>query len=251
MRNAMEQPGRDVVVSLKGVYKKFGQNEVLRGVDMDIAKGEVVAIIGKSGSGKSTALRCIDLLESINSGTITVCGHKVHSPDVDLRALRLDIGIVFQSYNLFPHLTIEENVMLAPTAVKKIPKKEARELAHRVLGQVGLMEKARQYPDQLSGGQQQRVAIARSLAMEPKVMLFDEVTSALDPQLTGEVLRVIEDLATKGMTMIMVTHEMNFARRIADTIVFMNEGKVWETGTANILNDPQTPELREFLQNEL
>jgi polar amino acid transport system ATP-binding protein len=170
---------------------------------------------------------------------------------VDLRALRLDIGIVFQSYNLFPHLTIEENVMLAPTAVKKIPKKEARELAHRVLGQVGLMEKASQYPDQLSGGQQQRVAIARSLAMEPKVMLFDEVTSALYPQLTGEVLRVIEDLATKGMTMIMVTHEMNFARRIADTIVFMNEGKVWETGTANILNDPQTPELREFLQNEL
>ncbi len=251
MRNATEEPGREVVVSLKGVHKKFGQTEVLRGVDMEISKGEVVAIIGKSGSGKSTALRCIDLLESINSGTITVCGHKVHSPDVDLRALRLDIGIVFQSYNLFPHLTIEENVMLAPTAVKKIPKKEARELAHRVLGQVGLMEKAGQYPDQLSGGQQQRVAIARSLAMEPKVMLFDEVTSALDPQLTGEVLRVIEDLATKGMTMIMVTHEMNFARRVADTIVFMNEGKVWETGSASILNDPRTPELREFLQNEL
>lgn len=251
MRNVNNDRSDEIVVSLKGVHKKFGQTEVLRGVDMEVAKGEVVAIIGKSGSGKSTALRCIDLLESINDGSITVCGHQVHSPGVDLRALRLDIGIVFQSYNLFPHLTIEENVMLAPTAVKKIPKKDARELAHRVLGQVGLVEKASQYPQQLSGGQQQRVAIARSLAMEPKVMLFDEVTSALDPQLTGEVLRVIEDLATKGMTMIMVTHEMNFARRIADTIIFMNEGKVWETGGASILNDPRTPELREFLQNEL
>jgi polar amino acid transport system ATP-binding protein len=251
MRNATEERSPEIVVSLKGVHKKFGQTEVLRGVDMDVAKGEVVAIIGKSGSGKSTALRCIDLLESINEGAITVCGHEVHRPGVDLKALRLDIGIVFQSYNLFPHLTIEENVMLAPTAVKKMSKKDARELAHRVLGQVGLVEKARQYPEQLSGGQQQRVAIARSLAMEPKVMLFDEVTSALDPQLTGEVLRVIEDLATKGMTMIMVTHEMNFARKIADTIIFMNEGKVWEKGSASILNDPRTPELREFLQNEL
>jgi polar amino acid transport system ATP-binding protein len=247
----MDQNGREVVVSLKDVHKKFGNTEVLRGVSMDVQKGEVVAIIGKSGSGKSTALRCMDLLESINGGTITVCGHEVHRPGVDLKALRLDIGIVFQSYNLFPHLTIEENVMLAPTAVKKLPKKDARELAHRVLGQVGLIDKARQYPEHLSGGQQQRAAIARSLAMEPKVMLFDEVTSALDPQLTGEVLRVIEDLATKGMTMIMVTHEMNFARRIADTIIFMNEGKVWEKGDTSILTDPRTPELREFLQNEL
>jgi polar amino acid transport system ATP-binding protein len=247
----MDQNGREVVVSLKDVHKKFGNTEVLRGVSMDVQKGEVVAIIGKSGSGKSTALRCMDLLESINGGTITVCGHEVHRPGVDLKALRLDIGIVFQSYNLFPHLTIEENVMLAPTAVKKLPKKDARELAHRVLGQVGLIDKARQYPEHLSGGQQQRAAIARSLAMEPKVMLFDEVTSALDPQLTGEVLLVIEDLATKGMTMIMVTHEMNFARRIADTIIFMNEGKVWEKGDTSILTDPRTPELREFLQNEL
>ncbi|RTZ48234.1 amino acid ABC transporter ATP-binding protein [Candidimonas sp. SYP-B2681] len=247
----MDEIGREVVVSLKDVHKKFGNTEVLRGVSMDVVKGEVVAIIGKSGSGKSTALRCMDLLESINGGTITVCGHEVHRPGVDLKSLRLDIGIVFQSYNLFPHLTIEENVMLAPTAVKKIPRKEARDLAHRVLGQVGLIDKARQYPEHLSGGQQQRAAIARSLAMEPKVMLFDEVTSALDPQLTGEVLRVIEDLATKGMTMIMVTHEMNFARKIADTIIFMNEGKVWEKGGASILTNPHTPELREFLQNEL
>src|SRR5690606_34990856 len=201
--------------------------------------------------GKSTALRCIDLLETIDGGSIVVCGHQVDDPDVDRKSLRLDIGIVFQSYNLFPHLTIEENVMLAPTAVKKLAKHDARVLAHRVLGQVGLLEKATHYPEQLSGGQQQRVAIARSLAMEPKVMLFDEVTSALDPQLTGEVLRVIEDLASKGMTMIMVTHEMNFARRIADTIIFMHEGKVWEKGSAGMLNDPQTPELKEFLQNEL
>ncbi len=251
MHSVTDETGREVVVSLKDVHKKFGNIEVLKGVSMDVVKGEVVAIIGKSGSGKSTALRCMDLLEAINAGTITVCGHDVHNPNVDLKALRLDVGIVFQSYNLFPHLTIEENVMLAPTAVKKIPKKDARDLAHRVLGQVGLVDKARQYPEHLSGGQQQRAAIARSLAMEPKVMLFDEVTSALDPQLTGEVLRVIEDLATKGMTMIMVTHEMNFARRIADTIIFMNEGKVWEKGGTSILTNPQTPELREFLQNEL
>lgn len=241
----------EIVVSLKDVHKKFGNTEVLRGVSMDVARGEVVAIIGKSGSGKSTALRCIDLLESINSGTITVCGHQVDKPNIDLKSLRLDIGIVFQSYNLFPHLSIEENVMLAPTAVKKMTKKDARALAHRVLGQVGLLEKAREYPERLSGGQQQRVAIARSLAMEPKVMLFDEVTSALDPQLTGEVLRVIEDLAKKGMTMIMVTHEMNFARKIADTILFMHDGKVWEKGTAEMLSNPRTAELREFLQNEL
>ncbi|HWL29197.1 MAG TPA: amino acid ABC transporter ATP-binding protein [Burkholderiaceae bacterium] len=251
MRSGSDTPSQDIVVSLKGVHKSFGSNQVLRGVDLDVSRGEVVAIIGKSGSGKSTALRCIDYLESIDQGTIRVCDHQVHKPDVDLRALRLDIGIVFQSYNLFPHLTIEQNVMLAPTAVKKLARPAARQLAHRVLGQVGLLEKANQFPERLSGGQQQRAAIARSLAMEPKIMLFDEVTSALDPQLTGEVLRVIEDLANKGMTMIMVTHEMNFARKIADTIVFMHEGKVWEKGGAHILNSPGTPELREFLQHEL
>jgi ABC-type polar amino acid transport system, ATPase component len=240
----------EIIVSLKGVRKKFGKNEVLRGIDIDVKRGEVVAIIGRSGSGKSTALRCMDYLETIDAGTITVCGHQV-GEKADLKALRLDVGIVFQSYNLFPHLTVEENVMLAPTVVKRMPKRDARELAHRMLAQVGLQDKAEQFPEQLSGGQQQRVAIARSLAMQPKVMLFDEVTSALDPQLTGEVLRVIEDLARQGMTMIMVTHEMNFARRVADTVIFMHNGTIWEKGPASILNDPQTPELKEFLQNEL
>jgi polar amino acid transport system ATP-binding protein len=251
MPDAPDINASELIVSLKDVHKSFGGNRVLRGVDLDIRKGEVVAIIGKSGSGKSTALRCIDYLETIDSGTITVCGHRIDQRNVDLKALRLDIGIVFQSYNLFPHLTVEENIMLAPRSVKHLAKQPARALAHRMLGQVGLLDKAKHYPEQLSGGQQQRVAIARSLAMEPRVMLFDEVTSALDPQLTGEVLRVIEDLASKGMTMIMVTHEMNFARKVADTIVFMNDGKVWEQGNAGILASPQTEELKDFLSNEL
>lgn len=241
----------DPVISLRDVYKSFGRNPVLRGVSLDIGKGQVMAIIGRSGSGKSTILRCIDYLEKIDSGSITVCSHRIDQRGVDLRALRLDIGIVFQSYNLFPHLTVEENVMLAPRSVKRVSKPAARELARDMLAQVGLFEKARDYPEQLSGGQQQRVAIARSLAMQPRAMLFDEVTSALDPQLTGEVLRVMEGLAAKGMTMMMVTHEMNFARKVADAIVFMNEGKVWEQGDAGVLTSPQTKELQEFLHNGL
>ncbi len=239
------------VVELKDVHKRFGANHVLRGVSFAIPKGNVTAIIGRSGSGKSTALRCIDRLEVIDSGTIEVCGHAVHSPGLDLRRLRQDVGIVFQSYNLFPHLTVEENIMLAPKAVKNMSSAQAREIAARTLGQVGLSDKAQAYPEQLSGGQQQRVAIARSLAMEPQVMLFDEVTSALDPQLTGEVLRVIEQLAEGGMTMVLVTHEMEFASRVADTIIFMHEGLAWESGPGTMLRDPQTPELREFLSHGL
>ncbi|MFT0548768.1 amino acid ABC transporter ATP-binding protein [Allopusillimonas ginsengisoli] len=250
MLNTTEPTQPETIVSLKGVRKRFGKNEVLRGIEIDVIRGEVVAIIGRSGSGKSTALRCMDYLETIDDGSITVCGHRVNDK-TNLKALRLDVGIVFQSYNLFPHLTVEENIMLAPKAVKRLPKREAKELAHRMLREVGLTDKAEQFPEQLSGGQQQRVAIARSLAMQPKVMLFDEVTSALDPQLTGEVLRVIENLARGGMTMIMVTHEMNFARRIADTIIFMHEGTIWEKGPPSMLNNPQTVELKEFLQNEL
>src|SRR5690606_10218324 len=228
------------------VKKSFGAVTVLHGVSFSVEKGQVMALIGASGSGKSTALRCIDRLEQIDSGRIEVCGHQVASADLDLRKLRLDVGIVFQSYNLFPHLTVEQNITLGPVSVKRMPKSEARKITADVLAKVGLADKASAYPEQLSGGQQQRAAIARSLAMQPKVMLFDEVTSALDPKLTGEVLRVIEQLADSGMTMIMVTHEMNFARRIADRIVFMHDGRVHEQGGAEILSAPATPELRDF-----
>ncbi|PRD40600.1 phosphate ABC transporter ATP-binding protein [Phyllobacterium phragmitis] len=238
------------IVELKDVKKSFGSLPVLHGVSFTVEKGDVMALIGASGSGKSTALRCIDRLETIDSGTIEVCGHKVHDRDLDLRKLRLDVGIVFQSYNLFPHLTIEENITLAPRSVKKMDKAGAREIARECLAKVGLSEKADNYPEQLSGGQQQRAAIARSLAMEPQVMLFDEVTSALDPKLTGEVLKVIETLAASGMTMIMVTHEMGFARRIADQVVFMHQGLVHESGTSGTLTEPATPELREFVMND-
>jgi polar amino acid transport system ATP-binding protein len=238
------------VVSLRNVHKSFGALQVLQGVSFDVMRGEVTAIIGSSGSGKSTALRCIDRLEIIDSGEIEVCGHRVDGRIENLKALRLDVGIVFQSYNLFPHLTIEDNITLAPRAAKGLSRAQARALAGEVLERVGLTEKAQAYPEQLSGGQQQRVAIARSLAMQPKVMLFDEVTSALDPKLTGEVLRVIEDLAAGGMTMVMVTHEMGFARRLADQIVFMHQGRAWETGPADILTTPRTEELRQFVASE-
>ncbi|CAN5132032.1 amino acid ABC transporter ATP-binding protein [soil metagenome] len=239
------------IVKLDNVYKSFGSNQVLSGVSFEAAKGEMIAIIGASGSGKSTALRCIDRLEKIDKGTIEVCGIQVHSPDVDLHLLRREVGIVFQSYNLFPHLNVQENITLALRHVKHQGKDEARQIAIDVLDRVGLKEKAGAYPEQLSGGQQQRVAIARSLAMSPKVMLFDEVTSALDPQLTGEVLRVMEDLAQGGMTMLLVTHEMAFAKRLADRIIYMHRGKIWETGPGEMLDAPHTPELRTFLANGL
>ena len=239
------------VVKLANVHKSFGAVEVLKGISFEVGRGEVVAIIGQSGSGKSTALRCIDALEVIQSGTIDVCGHQVHSPALDKRALRRDVGIVFQSYNLFPHLTAEQNIMLAPVCVKSLSKSAAHELARNCLRKVGLEAKADHYPEQLSGGQQQRIAIARSLAMQPKVMLFDEVTSALDPQLTGEVLKVMEDLARGGMTMILVTHEMGFARRVATNVIYMHQGQVWEQLPGSRLADPTTPELRDFIANEL
>jgi polar amino acid transport system ATP-binding protein len=187
----------------------------------------------------------------VDQGHIRVCGHEVTAPGLDLHQLRRDVGIVFQSYNLFPHLTVEENIMLAPRLVQKANKAQARERALQVLAQVGLSEKAGNYPSQLSGGQQQRVAIARSLAMQPQLMLFDEVTSALDPQLTGEVLRVMEKLAADGMTMILVTHEMAFARKVAHEVIFMHKGRVWEHGPAAILDNPATAELRDFVGNGL
>ncbi len=239
------------IVEIKNISKCFGSNRVLEDVSFTVQKGSVVAIIGASGSGKSTALRCIDRLEIVDSGHIRVCGHEVTGSNVDLNELRRDVGIVFQSYNLFPHLTVEENIMLAPRLVQKVRKDDARERAHAVLAQVGLADKAKNYPSQLSGGQQQRVAIARSLAMQPQLMLFDEVTSALDPQLTGEVLRVMEKLAADGMTMILVTHEMAFARRVANEVIFMHKGRVWEHGPSSILDAPETVELRDFVGNGL
>ena len=235
------------VVELNDVHKHFGKLHVLKGVSFSVTRGQVVAIIGQSGSGKSTALRCIDRLETIDSGTIQCCGHAVHDPALNLRDLRKDVGIVFQSYNLFPHLTVKQNITLAPQSVKKMSASEAGAIAMEVLERVGLAEKADAYPEQLSGGQQQRVAIARSLAMKPQLMLFDEVTSALDPQLTGEVLKVMEKLASEGMTMILVTHEMAFARGVADKVIYMHQGLVWEEGDASILSNPQTPELRQFI----
>jgi polar amino acid transport system ATP-binding protein len=247
MQKTLNAAIQSPVVSLKDVHKSFGTLKVLDGVSFEVERGEVLALIGRSGSGKSTALRCIDRFERIDSGEIVVCDHRVSDPKLDLRALRQDVGIVFQSYNLFPHLTLEENITLAPCSVKGVSKAQAKEQARRVLAQVGLEDKFHQYPEQLSGGQQQRAAIARSLAMQPKVMLFDEVTSALDPELTGEVLKVIEALAADGMTMVMVTHEMGFARGIANRVVFMHRGKVHETGPATILTSPATPELAQFV----
>lgn len=246
-------PEGDAVIRVQDVVKEFGPLRVLDGVGFDVTRGQTVAIVGRSGSGKSTLLRCIAGLESIQGGAIEVCGHAVGRPGSEARAqLRRDVGMVFQSYNLFPHLTVERNITLALTLVKKQGKEEAKRIAADVLGLVGLTDKLLAYPEQLSGGQQQRVAIARSLALKPQVMLFDEVTSALDPELTAEVLAVMEDLARRGMTMITVTHEMGFARRVADLVVFMHRGKVWEIGpTAELFAAPKTAEFRQFVGSEL
>jgi polar amino acid transport system ATP-binding protein len=237
---------------IDNIKKFFGSLCVLDGVSMEVAPRQVVAVIGRSGSGKSTMLRCVNGLEKIQSGSIEVAGHKISPDGGDLRSLRKEVGMVFQSYNLFPHLTVEENVTLAPQVVKGMSKKDSTVIARDVLERVGLAEKSGAYADELSGGQQQRVAIARSLAMQPKVMLFDEVTSALDPELTGEVLKTMEQLAEEGMTMVLVTHEMGFARQVADKTVFMHKGKVWEEGSSEqIFGDPQTPELRNFVTSNL
>lgn len=239
------------VVSVEGVVKRYGPLEVLKGVSLEVGAGQVVAIIGRSGSGKSTLLRCLNGLEAIEQGSITIAGHTISGAQHDLRALRQDVGIVFQSYNLFPHLRVGENIMLAPRVVKKVPAAEAERVARAVLAEVGLPDKWASYPDNLSGGQQQRVAIARSLAMQPKIMLFDEVTSALDPELTLEVLATMERLAEAGMTMLLVTHEMAFARKVADLVVFMHQGTVWEAGPpADLFGNPRTAELRQFIGSE-
>jgi polar amino acid transport system ATP-binding protein len=240
------------IVVVDDVRKKFGANEVLKGVSLTVERGQVVALVGRSGSGKSTLLRCLNGLEVIDAGRIEVAGHKMDYHPAKLRELRKDVGIVFQSFNLFPHLSVGENIMLAPGLVKGTAKSETRRLAEQVLARIGLLEKFDAYPDSLSGGQQQRVAIARSLAMQPRVMLFDEVTSALDPELTEEVLAVIEQLARDGMTMLLVTHEMTFARRVADITIFMNQGRIWECGDSEaVFRQPQTPEFRQFLSSSV
>lgn len=236
------------LVSIDKVHKYYGDNHVLKGVDLKIKAGEVVSIIGRSGSGKSTLLRCLNGLESYEEGAIVVDRQAVENDDYKLRLLSRSVGMVFQSFNLFPHKTVGENVMLAPQLVLKKSKQEAKQLAEELLEKVGLADKFDAYPSNLSGGQQQRVAIARSLAMSPKVLLCDEITSALDPELVGEVLKVLEQLKAEGMTLILVTHEMNFARDVGDRVVFMNQGKVWEAGESHeVFANPQTAELQSFL----
>jgi ABC-type polar amino acid transport system ATPase subunit len=236
------------VVKVKNVNKYFGHLHVLKDLSLDVSKGEVVVIIGPSGSGKSTLLRCLNYLEPVQSGEIWIDGIRLDHRKTNIRAVRAEVGIVFQSFNLFPHLTALRNVMLAPRVVRKRPDAEVRQAAVAMLTKVGLQDKIDAYPSQLSGGQQQRVAIARALAMQPKLMLFDEVTSALDPELVREVLDVMKQLARDGMTMIVVTHEMGFAREVADRVIFMDEGRTIEEGTAAELFDrPQNQRTKEFL----
>lgn len=242
------------MVTIQGLYKKFGENEILKGIDLRIRQGEKVAIIGPSGSGKSTFLRCINYLEQPTSGTVMIDDKKFAEPNQKLNekhvaGLRQEVGMVFQSFNLYPHKTALQNVMAALITIRKIPKAQAIEIAEKFLQKVGLANRKDHYPSQLSGGQQQRVAIARALAMEPKVMLFDEATSALDPQLVGEVLQVIRELANEGMTMVLVTHEMKFAREVADRIIFMDGGVIVEEGEPEqFFTNPAHPRTREFLQ---
>ena len=239
----------DSIVNVVGLRKRYGTNEVLKGIDLDVKRGEVIAIIGKSGSGKSTLLRCVNGLEVFQEGSLEVDGRPLKHGDARaMRELRQHVGMIFQNFNLFPHLTVGRNVMLAPTLVKKPNGSEAEAQARQLLARVGLAEKFDAWPDQLSGGQQQRVAIARALAMQPTVMLCDEITSALDPELVGEVLRVVESLADEGMTLLMVTHEMNFARKVSDRVVFMHAGRIHEIGPPEqLFGEPQTAELKQFL----
>ncbi len=239
------------LVSFDNVRKSFGSLDVLKEVTLDIKAGQVISLIGRSGSGKSTALRCVNGLERIDGGKLKVCGRDLSTHSCDLRELRKEVGIVFQQFNLFPHLTVADNVTLALRKVLKVTPHDALEVAKDVLSQVGLSQKINNYPEQLSGGQQQRVAIARALAMRPRLILFDEVTSSLDPELTGEVLKVIEKLAADGMTMLLVTHEMAFARSVSDEIVFMHQGKVWEKGGPQILTSPDSQELAQFIGSGL
>jgi polar amino acid transport system ATP-binding protein len=251
VRNVPQASGAPVV-RLVDVRKSFGDNVVLDGIDLEVAAGEAVVVIGPSGSGKSTLLRCVNLLEPLDSGQIYFEGREITGKGVEVSAVRQRIGIVFQQFNLFPHLRVIDNLTLPPRRIRKLSRAHADRRAHELLARVGLEEKARQYPHQLSGGQQQRVAIARALMMEPHVMLFDEVTSALDPELVGEVLVVMRDLARSGMTMIVVTHEMQFARDVGDRVVFMDHGRIVEQGApTEVLDRPREERTRRFLRRSL
>jgi polar amino acid transport system ATP-binding protein len=242
----------EALVEFEDVNKWFGQTHVLEDISLDVEEQEVTVIIGPSGSGKSTLLRCTNRLEQIQSGEIRLDGEPISDPDADVNRLRQRIGMVFQSFNLFPHMTARENIVLGPRDVKGIPEDEARERAESLLDDVGLGDQADSYPTELSGGQQQRVAIARALAMDPQVMLFDEVTSALDPELVGEVLDVMRDLAEGGMTMLVVTHEMGFAREVGDTITLMSDGKIAERTPADqFFDQPRTDRGKAFLSRLL
>jgi ABC-type polar amino acid transport system ATPase subunit len=240
------------VINIKNLHKTFGKNEVLKGIDLEVKTGEVVVIIGPSGSGKSTFLRCLNLLEQPNEGIIEFEGKNLLSKEVNIDQLRQKMGMVFQNFNLFPHKSVLENLTISPIKVKKEAPEKAKEKAFELLEQVGLKEKAESYPAKLSGGQQQRVAIARALAMDPDVMLFDEPTSALDPEMVGEVLSVMKALAEKGMTMVVVTHEMGFAREVADRVIFMDAGIIQEEGTPEeIFGHPTNPRTQDFLRKVL
>ncbi len=242
----------DEVIRVNGLTKQFGSLQVLRGIDCTIKTSEVVCVIGPSGSGKSTFLRCLNGLEDASGGEVLVHGVSVHEPKTDVDALRSEIGMVFQRFNLFPHKTVLENITLAPTKVRGLTAPQARLRASELLQKVGLLDKIEAYPNQLSGGQQQRVAIARALAMQPLIMLFDEPTSALDPEMVGEVLAVMQNLAEEGMTMVVVTHEMGFARQVADRVIFIDEGVVVEEGTpASLFDHPQHERTRKFLSKVL
>ena len=238
----------DVVIRVEKLTKQFGASPVLRGIDCAIHASEVVCVIGPSGSGKSTFLRCLNGLEEASGGTVLVNKVSVHDPKTDIDALRAEIGMVFQRFNLFPHKTVLENITLAPSKVRKLTDAQARTRASELLQKVGLIDKIDAYPNQLSGGQQQRVAIARALAMQPRIMLFDEPTSALDPEMVGEVLAVMQALAEEGMTMVVVTHEMGFARQVADRVIFLDEGLVVEDGTPlELFDHPKEERTRRFL----
>lgn len=240
------------MINVKNLKKSFGKNEVLKDINVTVKPKEVVVVIGPSGSGKSTFLRCINLLETITDGHVLIEGIDITDKKTDINKIRTDVGMVFQQFNLFPHKTVIQNIMLAPTKVKNVPSEKARAIAMNLLRKVGLEDKADAYPDSLSGGQKQRVAIARALAMEPKIMLFDEPTSALDPEMVGEVLEVMKDLAKEGMTMVVVTHEMGFAKEVGDRVIFMDGGLVVEENIPSELFDsPQEERTKAFLSKVL